>query len=94
MDCFQILLIFLLASSCGCANSTCIGTNSTCSGATATCGTMCSCGCTNSCPIAEQGCTCFEPADCGCQTPDASDTVIEYGQTPPYPFPPYPVLRG
>ncbi|MCD8379271.1 MAG: hypothetical protein LUC95_02860 [Lachnospiraceae bacterium] len=79
MDCYRILLFFLLASSCGCAKSSC--------------GTTCSCSCTRSCSIAEQGCTCTESADCGCQVPDVPDMVIEYGQTPPYSFPPYPVLR-
>ncbi|MCD7752792.1 MAG: hypothetical protein LUI10_13830 [Lachnospiraceae bacterium] len=81
MDCFQILLLFLLASCC--------------SGTQTTCRRTCFCGCTNSCSIAEQSCTCTEPADadCSCQALAPPDTVIAYGQTTSYPFAPYPVLR-
>ncbi len=65
MDCFRILLLFLLVSSCS----------------------------TNCCCIAEQSCTVTGPADSGSDAFEPPDTVIEYGQTPPYSFPPYPVLR-
>ncbi len=57
------------------------------------CGTKSACTGTESCCITRQSSTDTESADCGCQMLDVPDTVIAYDQTPPYPFPPYPVLR-